>query len=297
MTADVPLVLDRAAHLRKDVDFLQAELRAGESLLLPCWQEQSLVADRRLALLPLGEARSLLDHDGELIWLGKLPVGSCFALDLSTLPDPLAHAALRGRGELQDLRLIGASLPTEHAALALYARGLMHWHRRHLHCGVCGAPTAARCGGHVRACRNESCATDHFPRTDPAIIVLVSHGDDCLLGRQSRWPAKMYSTLAGFVEPGETIEEAVAREVFEESGVRIDGVRYFKSQPWPFPSSLMIGFFATATSREIRCDQDELEDAQWFSREQVRDQKQHGFFTPGAFSLSGQLIAAWLAER
>jgi len=294
---DAPLVLDRAAHLRKDVDFLQAELRAGESLILPSWRDLSLVADQRLALLPLGQASSLLEHDGELIWLGKLPIGSCFALDLSALTDPLAHPALRGRGELQDLRLIGASLPAEHAALAAYARGLFHWHRRQLHCGVCGSATAARCGGHVRACRNESCATEHFPRTDPAIIVLVSDGDFCLLGRQSRWPKGMYSTLAGFVEPGETIEEAVVREVHEESGVRVADVRYFKSQPWPFPSSLMLGFMATATSREIQVDRDELEDAQWFKREQVRDPKAHGFFTPGTFALSGQLIEAWLAER
>jgi NAD+ diphosphatase len=183
-------VLDRAAHLRKDVDFLQAELRARESLILPTWRDLSLVAGGRLALLPIAEAGSLLDHDGELVWLGKLPAGSCFAIDLSTIAEPLAHPALAGRGELQDLRLIGASLPVEHAALASYARGLLHWHRRQLHCGVCGAPTAARAGGHVRACRNDACKAEHFPRTDPAIIVLVSDGDLCLLGRQARWPSR-----------------------------------------------------------------------------------------------------------
>ena len=296
MTDDIPLVLDRASHLRKDVDFLQAELRADSSLILPAWRDLTLVAGSRLALLSVAEAGELLRHDGELVWLGRTAQGSCFALDLSSMPEPLSHPALRGRGELQDLRMIGASLPVDHAALAFFARGLFHWHRRQLHCGVCGAPTAARAGGHVRACRNESCATEHFPRTDPAIIVLVSDGDLCLLGRQPRWPKGMYSTLAGFVEPGETIEEAVAREVHEESGVRVTDVRYFRSQPWPFPSSLMIGFHATAASRDIHVDHDELEDAQWFTRDQLRDPKAHGFFTPGKFALSGQLLEAWLAK-
>jgi NAD+ diphosphatase len=293
---DAPLVLDRAAHLRKDVDFLQAELRAPGSVILPAFRDVNLVAGERIALLPIAEASSLLDHDGELVWLGKLAQGSCFAIDLSALPDPLAHPALRERGELRDLRMAGATLRQDHAALALYARGLLYWHTRQRHCGVCGAPTAARSGGHTRVCRNEGCKTEHFPRTDPAIIVLVTSGDDCLLGRQPRWPAGMYSTLAGFVEPGETIEQAVAREVHEESGVRVQSVEYFRSQPWPFPASLMLGFNAIAATREINVDGDELEDAKWFSKEHVRDAKAHGFWVPGSFSLSGQLIEAWLAE-
>lgn len=294
---DAPLVLDRAAHLRKDIDFLQAELRAPGSLILPAFRDVSLIAGERIALVPIHEASSLLDHDGELVWLGKLEQGSCFAIDLSTMADPLAHPALRERGELRDLRMAGATLRQDHAALALYARGLLYWHTRQRHCGVCGSPTAARSGGHVRVCRNEGCKTEHFPRTDPAIIVLVKSGNDCLLGRQPRWPAGMYSTLAGFVEPGETIEQAVAREVHEESGVRVETVQYFRSQPWPFPASLMIGFNATAATREINVDGDELEEARWFSKEQVRNSKAHGFWVPGKFSLSGQLIEAWLAEE
>lgn len=293
---DSSLPLDRASHLRKDVDFLQAELRAHSSVILPVWRDQTLVAEGRLGLLSLGEAAALLEHDGELVWLGKLPSGSCFAIDLSALPDPNVLPVLSGRGQWQDLRMIGATLPGDHFALAALARGLFYWHRRALHCGVCGAPTNARAGGHVRACRNESCATEHFPRTDPAIIVLVSQGDECLLGRQPNWPKGMYSTLAGFVEPGETIEEAVAREVLEESGVQVGDVQYFRSQPWPFPRSLMIGFTATAISRAISVGRDELEDAKWFTRDQVRDPKAHGFFTPGKFALSGQLIEAWLAN-
>jgi NAD+ diphosphatase len=297
MSEDTTLVLDRAAHLRKDVDFLQAELRAPQSVILPVFRELALIDGERVALVSVAEAGSLLDHDGELVWLGKLAQGSCFALDLSAFADPLAHPALRERGELRDLRMSGATLRTDHAALAMYARGLMYWHTRQRHCGVCGAPTAARSGGHTRVCRNESCKTEHFPRTDPAIIVLVKSGNECLLGRQPRWPAGMYSTLAGFVEPGETIEQAVAREVHEESGVRVENVHYFRSQPWPFPASLMIGFNATAATREINVDGDELEDAKWFSKDQVRDARAHGFFVPGKFSLSGQLIEAWLADE
>jgi NAD+ diphosphatase len=293
---DAPLVLDRAGHLRKDVDFLQAELRAPGSVIIPVFRDLSLIAGEHIALVPVAEAGALLDHDGELVWLGKLAQGSCFALDLSTFADPLAHPALRQRGELRDLRMTGATLRSDHAALALYARGLMHWHTRQRHCGVCGAPTAARSGGHMRLCRNDACKTEHFPRTDPAIIVLVKSGNECLLGRQPRWPAGMYSTLAGFVEPGETIEGAVAREVHEESGVHVQDVQYFRSQPWPFPASLMIGFHATATTREINVDGDELEDARWFTKDQVRDPKAHGFLVPGKFALSGQLIEAWLAQ-
>ena len=289
---------DRAGHLRKDVDFLQAELRAQQTLLVPVWRELTLIDEQRLALLPLAEAAALLDHDGELVWLGRLGERSVFALDTSTLPDLLAHPAVR-RGKLEDLRFAGAMLPAEHAMLAAYARGILHWHGRQRHCGVCGAPTAAREGGHVRVCRNEACATQNFPRTDPAVIMLVQDGDRCLLGRQARWPAGMYSTLAGFVEPGETIEEAVAREIHEEAGVTVTDVRYFRSQPWPYPASLMIGFFATATSTQIHVGADELQDAQWFTREQVRSAQARtsadGIFVPGRFSLAGQLIEAFLS--
>jgi NAD+ diphosphatase len=288
--------LDRAVHVRKDVDLLEAQLRAGDSLFVPVWREQSLVSGARAALVRAGDARGLLDLGGELVWLGTVGGAGCFAIDVSTMADPLAHQALAGVGEFKDLRFAGPALPANEVNLLAYARGILYWHGRHLHCGVCGGRTAPREGGHLRVCRNQDCATQHFPRTDPAMIVLVRDGDECLLGRQKRFPAGMYSTLAGFIEPGESIEEAVVREVREESGVQVDDVRYFNSQPWPYPSSLMIGFNARATSREVVLD-DELEDARWFSREQLRDPRAHGFFVPpGPFSLSGQLIAAFVNE-
>ncbi len=285
---------ERAAHLRKDIDALEADLRAEGSVLLPVWRDQSLIQGERVALIELARARELLDVSGELVWLGKLGAGGCFALDVSSVAEPLRHPALAGAGEFKDLRMAGAALPVEHAALAAYARGILYWHRRHQHCGACGAATAPRDGGHLRVCRAESCATQHFPRTDPAVIMLVHDGDRCLLGRQKTWPKGMYSTLAGFVEPGETLEEAVAREVEEESGVQVEDVRYFRSQPWPFPSSLMVGFTARARTRELRAS-DELEDARWFGRAELRAAREHGFYVPGRFSLAGQLIEAWLA--
>jgi NAD+ diphosphatase len=244
--------------------------------------------------VPLPGGSELLDAGGELVWLGKLGAQSVFALDVSALPAPGQHPVL-SRMEPKDLRFASATLPAEHATLAAYARAMLYWHGRQRHCGVCGGATAPRDGGHTRVCRAEACKTEFFPRTDPAVIMLVHDGERVLLGRQTRWPKGMFSTLAGFVEPGETIEEAVAREIKEESGVRVDDVRYFRSQPWPYPASLMIGFFARATSTEIDLGEQELEDARWFEREQLRDPKAHGFFVPGPFSIAGQLIAAWLA--
>jgi NAD+ diphosphatase len=291
-----PLRFDRAGHLRKDIDFLEQQLRAPDTLLLPIWRSLSLVANAELALPTLASAAGLLGVDGELVWLGQVGRASCFAIDVSSLPDPLLHPSLSGAGEFQDLRQIGGSLPRLHGELAAYARGLVYWHSRNRFCGVCGAATASREGGHVRACRSDNCKTLIFPRTDPAVIVLVRDGEQCLLGNHRRGPKGMYTTLAGFVEPGETIEAAVEREIEEESGVRVRDVRYFRSQPWPFPASLMIGFTAVAASREIRIAEDELRDARWVSRDEIRRRDALGFTVPGTYSLAGQLIAAFLEE-
>ncbi len=184
--------------------------------------------------------------------------------------------------------------------------------QRHLYCGVCGALTQSRDGGHVRVCTNPDKPHTHFPRTDPAVIMLVEHDDPegngpaCLLGRQSRWVEGMYSTLAGFVEPGETLEEAVAREVLEESAVRVTDVRYRASQPWSFPSSLMLGFRARAETTAIRIDGRELEDARWFTPDEVRSFGEWGDAPPSGSpdekrlprkdSISRWLIDVWLGE-
>ena len=185
-------------------------------------------------------------------------------------PRPLSRTGLAELGQFQELRQVAALLDAPDAAILAHARAMAYWHQRHRFCGDCGSPTESREGGYVRVCSNAQCGQHHFPRSDPAIIVLVESGNRCLLGRKSSWPAGQYSTIAGFVEPGECIEGAVIREVSEETGVQVGEIHYQSSQPWPFPSSLMLGFRARAVESTIRVDQDELrrEDAQWFTREE-----------------------------
>ncbi|MGH8304703.1 MAG: NAD(+) diphosphatase, partial [Steroidobacteraceae bacterium] len=177
------------------------------------------------------------------------------------------------------------------AGLLAYARALSIWRTRHRHCGVCGAPTVPIHAGHCLACSNAACGEEFFPRIDPAIIVLVSDGERALLGRQASWPPRRYSTIAGFVEPGESLEDAVAREVLEETGVRIGSLRYDSSQPWPFPSSLMLGFFATAPAGSAVRVGGELEDARWFTRAQLTSGEA---LAPASHSISWRLISTWL---
>ncbi|HTD11142.1 MAG TPA: NAD(+) diphosphatase [Steroidobacteraceae bacterium] len=191
----------------------------------------------------------------------------------------------------QELRPLTATLPADEAALLAYARALSIWHARHIYCGVCGAATLPVSAGHCLRCSRESCAQDYFPRLDPAIIVLVSDGERALLGRQAGWPARRYSTIAGFVEPGESLEDALTREVFEETGVTIGALRYDSSQPWPFPSSIMLGFYASAAAGAAVRVGAELEDVRWVTREQVRSGE---VLAPPTQSISWRLIGGWL---
>ncbi|MFC5436712.1 NAD(+) diphosphatase [Rhodanobacter umsongensis] len=196
------------------------------------------------------------------------------------------------------LRSAGLQLATEEAGLFAYAKGLSHWQRETRHCVGCGATLRLVAAGHRAQCTNPDCARLHFPRTDAAVIMLVEHDGACLLGRQTGWPPGRYSTLAGFVEPGESLEDAVRREVAEESGVIVDEVRYHSSQPWPMPSSLMVGFIATAASRRIAMRDHELEDVRWFTPRQIVDGIANGSFVPStALSVSYQLLAHWLELR
>ncbi len=287
-------VFDRAAHLRKDLDFLEARLSDPSTLLLPVWREQHLIEAGALVLPEAQSAAELLDAGGELVWLGLLGERSCFVVDISRLTSPLAHPALQ-RAELVDLRGVVMRLTASDVELACCARALMIWHARAQFCGVCGHATRPRDGGHVRACTNAECKAEHFPRTDPCVLALVTHDDRVLLGRQPGWPRGMYSALAGFVEAGETLEQAVAREVAEEAGVEVDpaSLRYAGSQSWPMPASLMIGFHARARHDALRSS-DELEDARWVSRAELAERRDD-FWVPPPATLAGQLIAAFLA--
>lgn len=294
--ADSLAPFDRAAHLRKDVDFLEAALGKASTLLVPVHRDLHPVRGNRLVLSTLAQAPEFLDAQGELVWLGMLGEQACFGVDISALPSPLTHAALHG-AELSDLRLSAGRLPTDEVAIAHYTRALLGWHARASFCSVCGQASRARQGGHMRVCSRGSCNTEHFPRIEPCVIVLVTDEarERCVLGRQAVWPQGMYSTLAGFVEAGETVEQCVAREVLEEVGLQVDDVRYVSSQPWPFPASLMLGFTAATRSRELRLDE-ELQDARWFSRDDLRALPAP-LFVPGSHTLAGQLIEGFLQNR
>lgn len=191
------------------------------------------------------------------------------------------------------LRVLGPTIAADEASLAVHAVGLARWHQTHRYCARCGALTEPAQAGHTRIC--PSCGTEHFPRTDPAVIMLVTDGDDrALLGRQPSWPENRFSTLAGFVEPGETLDDAVRREVMEEAGIEVGAVEYAGSQPWPFPSSLMLGFFGTAISDVIKVDAHEIAEAKWFSRQDITDLTAAGqLLLPPKVSISRWLVERW----
>jgi len=224
--------------------------------------------------------------DTELVLLGQFRGRACFAAEFGGEAAPV----LVTDAEFEDLRIASAFLPHDEAGLLAYARAMILWRQRHRFCGSCGAPARAASAGHVMKCSEPSCGAEVFPRLDPAIIVLVTDGVRALLGRQAAWPAGRYSTVAGFVEPGESFEDAVVREVLEETGVAVHDAEYHSSQPWPFPSSLMIGFTARAAADALPRADEELEDVRWFTREEIASG------TPGLpppQSVSFRLIADW----
>jgi NAD+ diphosphatase len=227
----------------------------------------------------------------EAIFLGQEAGVALFAADLG-------RAAAR-RGRFAEVRSVGAWLAAREAGWLAYARALAFWHSRHRFCGVCGGTTVSAQGGHIRRC--QICDAQHFPRSDPAVIVLVTHrhpehGERCLLGRSTRFPAGLYSTLAGFVEPGESLEETVRREIYEEAGLEVVDPQYRSSQPWPFPASLMLGFRATTLDDTLRIDPDELVDAGWYTRAQLLDPDHRPIKLPNRDSIARHLIEDWLYE-
>jgi NAD+ diphosphatase len=257
--------------------------------VIPVWNSRSLVYegdDPRAAFIALGDVPPERRALSDLILLGRIDTTSFFAYELDGLDAPQLLPGAR----FEDLRLVASLLPPEEAGLLGYARALVSWRRRHRYCGTCGATTVPVKGGHVLVCTNPACRHEQFPRLDPAIIVLVSDGDRALLGRQASWPVGRYSTIAGFVEPGESLEDAVAREVLEETGVVVDSIEYHSSQPWPFPASLMLGFTAHAVTHEIRRRDEELEDAQWFTRADIAGGVP---LLPPRQSISFSLIEHW----
>lgn len=220
---------------------------------------------------------------GLRIFLGEHEDAAYFALVVAEPTDQGRWTGLRGV-----VHLLGGP----DAGLMVHATALAEWHASHRFCPRCGGVLRSTAAGHVLVC--QQCGRQQFPRSDPAVIMMVTDGDRALLGRQAAWPEGRYSTLAGFVDPGESLEDAVVREVAEETGVHVTDVTYFGNQPWPFPQSLMVGFFARATSTEIHVDKDEIDDAQWFSREEMKAQSEAGTLVlPGGISISRSLVEAW----
>ncbi len=288
--------LDRVSHRRDDAAWVAAALAGPSSRWVPVWRGRTLVLQDphvvRARMLDAAEAVPFRDAGGPWAMLGLHRGETLFAVDASSVEDPTPLLPPDNAG-FADLRTLAGLLPLHDAAILAHARGLMHWRMRHRFCANCGAETAPASAGNTTRCT--ACGTQHFPRTDPAVIMLVTHGERALLGHSPRFPLPtMYSTLAGFVEPGESLEEAVAREVLEEAGVHVGAVTYHSSQPWPFPASIMLGFHAEATSTAITIDQDEISDARWFSRAEVADPEAHGFTVPRGDSIARRLIEDWL---
>ena len=313
---------ERAGLRRRDLDWIREQVLHPASRFVPVWRTQNLVieiddAEPRAAVLAveaIGAALGgLADIEerlirGEIVFLGVHDECAHFALDISAIEAPLdtmrspalAVAGIADAGvRFADLRQLGARLDRREGALLAFARAILFWHSRHRFCGLCGSPTRSEEAGHMRRCTDPACHAMHFPRTDPAVIMLVVDGDRTLLGRNKNFPLPgMYSTLAGFVEPGESLEDAVAREVREETAIEVGAVHYHSSQPWPFPANIMLGFYAEAASTEISVDYGELEDARWFERGWLLSHEDDETFRlPRRDSIARRLIEDWLAGR
>jgi NAD+ diphosphatase len=260
--------LDRVSNERHDDAWVQEKLRDSASRFLPLWRLQAPVVNGDEPRLVWTDGRVLnqLGDGHQTALLGLLDGVAHFAVDVSELEDPIATLDLED-ASYSDVRALATRVPAPEAGTIAHARSVLDWHRRHGFCPNCGSKTESFEGGSVRKCA--ACSASHFPRTDPVVIMLVWRGDRCLLGKRAGAAGNRYSCLAGYMDQGETIEAAVRREVREEAGLEIDEVRYFASQPWPFPSTLMIGCFAHAASDDIEVDAREIEDARWFSRDEI----------------------------
>ncbi len=292
--------LDRAGDRREDPAWLAAQAANPDALALAIWNGGVLIEDHpdgpRLAWLGLMQARTL--SQGPEVFLGLWRDAPVFAVALDGAADP-AEGPLKGLGAFHDMRSAAAMLPGPEAAMAGGAKSLIDWRGRHGFCSACGQPTNDACGGWKRIC--PSCKSEHFPRVDPVAIMLpVWRGGPepvCLLGRQAVWPEGRMSALAGFLEPGETIEEGCAREIAEEAGLTVTAVRYHSSQPWPFPSQLMIGLIAEVSDDQATPDQTELEAVAWLTRAEAKALlagTHPAFKAPGSIAISRVLIQAWV---
>jgi NAD+ diphosphatase len=294
--------LDRASHRRVDPDWLKQRLTDDRSVFMPMWRLMPFLANsasgRRAGWITTGLASQIMTQETAAIFLGVVNENAHFAIDLGLgSADPSQSGALANLGSFEDLRTVAEAIDPGDAAILAQAKSIIDWHQRHKFCANCGQKTAPADAGYKRYC--EGCETEHFPRTDPVVIMLAVYADKCLLGRQKKWPRGFYSALAGFVEPGESIEEAVARELYEEAAVKAGIVQYHSTQPWPYPSSLMIGCFAEALNEDVIVDQTELEDARWFTKDELREALagRGPIRCPPPLAIAHQLIKTWVEHR
>ena len=292
------LSLDRAAGRRADPAWVAGLTADPRARVRPLWRDQCLVAGEPPAPCKLLPGAIDGAAPAGLVLLGLDGGAPDFAVDLSDLA---LEDALRAAGAdaAADTRSLFAGLPAGEAGALAYARGLLYWNRHQRYCGRCGAATSVRDAGHVRACTNDACGVLLFPRIEPAIITLAETSTSprrCLLARHRLSQTGGYSLLAGFVEIGESLEDAVRREIFEEAGVALRNVGYAGSQPWPFPAGLMIGFRATADDTAVSVDGTEIEEARWFTRDELRDYTTATGWFGRADSIDRMMLTAWLAE-
>jgi NAD+ diphosphatase len=293
--------LDRASERRTDAAWIETKRSDPSSLILPLWRLQPFLlgdaknAPAELGLFRPGLCEAMAAPDAPSVFLGLEDGRAHFALDVSAARDPENSGPLAGLGRFNEARGAAMMLPARDVAIMGQAKAMIDWHNRHGFCANCGAPTTLADGGYRRACGN--CNAEHFPRTDPVVIMLAVHEDACLVGRNKRFPGNFYSALAGFMEPGETIEEAVRRELLEEVNVKVGPVRYIATQPWPFPSSLMIGCIGEAESRDCKPDGVEITEARWLARDDARrliaGERMADISVPPAIAIAHHLIKAF----
>jgi NAD+ diphosphatase len=299
--------LNRASEKRTDAKWIESQRRDPSTLVLPMRRLEPFLFGPEtssppieLGLIRSEIADSIAGDDAISIFLGLDGDRAIFALDVSEAGEPAKTGPLAGLGHFRDARTAASMVSIKDAALIAQAKAMIDWHQRHGFCPRCGAPTKLMDAGYRRLCG--TCNAEHFPRVDPVVIMLAIEGEACLVGRGKLFPAGMFSALAGFVEPGETIEEAVRRELMEEASVKVGEVTYYATQPWPFPSSLMIGCFAKAENREVKADENELAEVRWIerrvARELIEGKQVDGLRVPPPIAIAHHLIRTWaLGEK